>query len=59
MNKEDYSKYYIIGSDHYLIPKDLFDELFEEMSNWREEAKELLYEELKQLQENVRLGDDK
>lgn len=24
MNKEDYSKYYIQGSDHYLIPKDVF-----------------------------------
>lgn len=41
MNKEDYSKYYIQGSDHYLIPKDVFDELFNEMSNWRDEAKEL------------------
>lgn len=41
MNKEDYFKYYIQGSDHYLIPKDVFDELFEEMSNWREEEKEL------------------
>ena len=41
MNKEDYFKYYIQGSDHYLIPKDVFDELFDEMSNWREEAKEL------------------
>ena len=41
MNKEDYSKYYIQGSDHYLIPKDVFIELFEEMENWREEAKEL------------------
>ena len=41
MNKEDYFKYYIQGSDHYLIPKDIFDELFNEMSNWREEAKEL------------------
>ena len=40
MNKEDYSKYYIQGSDHYLIPKDVFIELFNEMSNWREEAKE-------------------
>lgn len=59
MNKEDYSKYYIQGSDHYLIPKDVFIELFEEMKNWREKAKEWLYEELKQLQENVRLGDDK
>ena len=41
MNKEDYSKYYIQGSDHYLIPKDIFDELFNEMVNWREESKEL------------------
>ena len=30
MNKEDYSKYYVQGSDHYLIPKDVFDELLEE-----------------------------
>ena len=41
MNKEDYSKYYIQGSDHYLIPRDIFEELFDEMSNWREEVKEL------------------
>ena len=41
MNKEDYFKYYIQGSDHYLIPRDIFEELFDEMSNWREEAKEL------------------
>ena len=41
MNKEDYFKYYIQGSDHYLIPKDVFDELFNEMINWREESKEL------------------
>ena len=41
MNKEDYNKYYIQGSDHYLIPKDIFKELFNEMVNWREEAKEL------------------
>ena len=41
MNKEDYFKYYIQGSDHYLIPKDIFDELFNEMVNWREESKEL------------------
>ena len=36
---EDYFKYYIQGSDHYLIPKDIFDELYNEMSNWREESK--------------------
>lgn len=41
MSEEDYSKYYIQGSDHYLIPKDVFDELFDEMENWKEEAKEL------------------
>ena len=41
MNKEDYFKYYIQGSDHYLIPKDVFDELFNELVNWREESKEL------------------
>ena len=38
MNREDYSKYYINGSDHYLIPKDIFDELFNEMNNWKKEA---------------------
>ena len=38
MNKEDYSKYYIQGSDHYLIPKDVFIELFEEMENWKEDT---------------------
>ena len=53
MNKEDYSKYYIQGSDHYLIPKDEFKELFNEMSNWREEAKELK----KQLEEYKGLFD--
>ena len=41
MKMEDYNKYYIQGSDHYLIPKDAFIELFNEMSNWREESKEL------------------
>ena len=41
MNKEDYFKYYIQGSDHYLIPKDVFKELFSEMMNWKEEAKGL------------------
>lgn len=38
MNKEDYNKYYIQGSDHYLIPKDVFKELFNEMMNWKEES---------------------
>lgn len=38
MNKEDYFKYYIQGSDHYLIPKYIFEELFNEMINWKEES---------------------
>ena len=41
MNKEDYFRYYIQGSDHYLIPRDIFEELFDEMSNWRDESKQL------------------
>lgn len=41
MKIDDYSKYYIQGSDHYLIPKDVFLELFNEMINWREEARKL------------------
>ena len=36
MTKEDYFKYYIQGSDHYLIPKDVFNELFDEMESWKE-----------------------
>ena len=38
MKIEDYTKYYIQGSDHYLIPKDVFMELFNEMINWKEES---------------------
>ena len=41
MKMEDYSKYYIQGSDRYLIPRDVFEELFDEMSNWRDESKQL------------------
>lgn len=38
MKIEDYFKYYIQGSDHYLIPKDNFKELFNEMTSWKEEV---------------------
>ena len=38
MKIEDYNEYYIQGSDHYLIPKDNFKELFNEMVNWKENA---------------------
>ena len=41
MNLEDYNEYYIQNSNHYLIPKDVFMELFNEMINWKEESKEL------------------
>lgn len=52
MNREDYSKYYIQGSDHYLIPKNIFDELFTEMKNWRKETqkqKEIIDKAISQL----------
>ena len=38
MKKEDYLKYYVQSSDHYLIPKYTFEELFSEMENWKEDA---------------------
>ena len=44
MNKEDYNKFYIQGSDHYLIPKDVFDELFDEMKSWKKENQKLKVE---------------
>ena len=51
MKIEDYFKYYIQGSDHYLIPKDVFMELFNEMINWKEESKQLKnnWNELKEI----------
>ena len=52
MKIEDYNEYYIQGSDHYLIPKDVFKELFNEMINWKEEVKELK----KQLENYKKLG---
>lgn len=41
MKIEDYNEYYIQGTDHYLIPKDNFEELFNEMINWKEESQNL------------------
>ena len=52
MKMEDYNKYYIQGSDHYLIPKDVFKELFDEMSNWRDESKQLK-EVIKEVREYI------
>lgn len=51
---EDYDKYYINGSDHYLMPKGELIELFDEMVNWREESKQLKTE-LKYIQVYLRL----
>ncbi len=54
MKMEDYNEYYIQGSDHYLIPKDEFEELFNEMINWKEESKkqkEMIYKVIKELSE--------
>lgn len=52
MTREDYSKYYINDSDHYLIPKDIFNELFNEMENWKNESqkqKEVIDKAINQL----------
>ena len=60
MKIEDYSKYYIQGSDHYLIPKDVFDELFEEMESWKEDTqkyKEVIDKAIEYI-ENVKKIDD-
>ena len=58
MKLEDYFKYYIQGSDHYLIPKDVFKELFDEMSNWRDESKQLkeVIEEVREYIEKTPIG---
>lgn len=52
MELKDYSKYYIQGSDHYLISKDVFVELFNEMINWKEETIKLK----KQLENNSKIN---
>ena len=38
MKIEDYNEYYIQNSDHYLIPKDVFMELFNEMESWKQDT---------------------
>lgn len=54
--EEDYFKYYIQGSDHYLIPKDVFDELFDEMEQLQQENQSLKKEN-KILRENAEHND--
>lgn len=41
MKKEDYFKYLIQGGDIYVLPEDIFNELFDELSNLQQESKEL------------------
>ena len=41
MKTENYNKYYIQGSDHYLIPKDEFVDLNEMVENLEKENKKL------------------
>ena len=56
MKIEDYNEYYIQGSDHYLIPKDNFKELFNEMVNWKENAqeyKEVIDKSIKYIEKNM------
>ena len=56
MNKEDYFKYYIQGSDHYLIPKDIFDELYDEMNNWKQDTnkyKEIIDKAIEYINDNL------
>ena len=38
MKIEDYNEYYIQNSNHYLIPKDVFMELFNEMESWKQDT---------------------
>lgn len=42
MKIADYSKYYIQGSDHYLIPKDVFKELVNENEKSEKARKEAI-----------------
>ena len=56
MKIEDYNEYYIQGSDHYLIPKDVFKELFNEMINWKEDSqkqKEAIDKAIAYIKENL------
>ena len=57
MKLEDYFKYYIQGSDHYLIPSDEFKKLCEENQKLNEKynkVKKLLY--VNTYPENIYLG---
>ena len=59
MKIEDYFKYYIQGSDHYLIPKDVFNELFDEMESWKQDTnkyKEVIYKTIEYINKMFNTG---
>ena len=61
MKIEDYNEYYIQGSDHYLIPKDVFKELFNEMINWKEESqkkKEVIDKAIEYIEKFIPIDED-
>lgn len=41
MKREDYFKYHVQGGDIYVLPVDIFDELFDELVNLYSENKQL------------------
>ena len=41
MTKDDYFKYRVQGGDIYVLPEDIFNELFDELSNLQQENKQL------------------
>ena len=41
MKKEDYFRYRVQGGDIYVLPEDIFNELFDELSNLQQENKQL------------------
>ena len=59
MKIEDYNEYYIQGSDHYLIPKDVFNELFDEMESWKQDTnkyKEVIYKTIEYINKMFNTG---
>lgn len=56
MKIEDYNEYYIQNSNHYLIPKDIFKELFNEMESWKQDTnkyKEVIDKAIEYINENL------
>ena len=59
MKIEDYNEYYIQGSDHYLIPKDTFNELFKDYECFKNDCKkhkEVIDKAIKYIQKMFETG---